>query len=99
TVAAGYPPFATDTTLLARCFKENLLQNLNFTRQFFLAGRKFVEAKKVSDDVSILLPGERSRTIRRHRDANSIEQIAHGQTIPVPLEATAGKGRCHIRTF
>jgi len=56
-------------------FEKDLFQSRRFTRQFFFADGKLIEAKNVRDDVHGLLPRKRTGTIQGHRNADTVGKI------------------------
>src|SRR5579862_4536879 len=61
----------------------DLLQQLGVARQFRLTGRELAKAEHVRGDVRVHLAAELAGLAERHGGANSFEQVAHRQAIPV----------------
>src|SRR5689334_19538367 len=61
--------------------------------QFGFTGRKLADAQHVRQHVGILLAREFSRTVRRHGGADSLEQVADGETVPVGRKLASSERR------
>src|SRR5579863_8378724 len=66
-----------------------LLEDFGSRAEFRRARRKLTDAEKMREDTGVLLTRELSWPIRRHRYANSLEQITQGEAVPVREEFAA----------
>ena len=71
--------------------RADLPQHFRLSPQFRLARGKLADAEHVGQNVGILLASELSGAIRRHGGANSLEEIACGETVPVGGELATGE--------
>src|SRR6059058_3559618 len=69
----------------------DLLQSLGLAGELRLAGREPVDAEHVGENIDVFLPAQPSRLVRRHGPADSLEQVAGCQSVPIGEKPGAGE--------
>ena len=72
-------------------FDADLLEYFRLPFELSLTSGKFADAQHIGQDVGILFPCELSRAIRGHGGADSLEEIAYREPVPVGGELASGE--------
>jgi hypothetical protein len=71
----------------------DLLQCFRLTLQFDFAGGKLAHTEHVGQNVGVLCARKLPGPVCRHGDADSLEEVADGEAVPVGKELAAGERR------
>jgi len=72
-------------------FDADLLEHFRLPFELSLTRGEFADAEHIGQDVGILFTCELSRAIRRHGGADSFEEIAYRETVPVGGKLASGE--------
>jgi hypothetical protein len=72
-------------------FDADLLEHFRLPFELSLTRGELADAEHIGQDVGILFTCELSRAIRRHGGADSLEEIAYRETVPVGGELASGE--------